>query len=269
MERNLAGSRNQLSADEFLPGPAEGVSRAADSGGATPHCPGRAELKVRCKMTELLLQSRAIEDQTRVRFREQEGPLWEALKTITQTCFALWSERSDSEWNAFVQEATAIKERCGREGAELVFSALKNPLPARAIARVLQLGHNFLRTLDVCLEALLRYPAQKDVTRKPVTTEIEIDWAVGGICEWLCAAPYAFERGEPGWKPLQALAHVHRHYSTDRNARSQISHKQIANIFLLKDTTVAELERRGLAQLRADLTSDSGIDSEPFGAADE
>ena len=44
-----------------------------------------------------------------------------------------------------------------------------------------------------------------------------------------------------------------RHYSTDRSVRSQISHKQIANIFMLRDTTVADLERRGLAQLRAQL----------------
>jgi hypothetical protein len=256
MERNQEGSMNQLSADECLPGPAKGDSRDGDPGGLTPRCSDRAELKVRCKMTERLLQSRSIEDQTRVRFREEEVPLWEALKAVTQTCFALWSERSQSERAALVQEVTAIKERCGREGAELVFSALKNPLQAKAIARVLQLGHNFLRTLDVCLEALLRYPAQKEVTRKPVATEIEIDWAVGGICEWLCAPPYAFEHGDSGRKPHQPLAHVDRPYSTDRNARSQISHKQIANIFLLKDTTVAELERRGLAQLRADLTPD-------------
>jgi hypothetical protein len=150
---------------------------------------------------------------------------------------------------AFVRETLAVKERCAKEGQDLVLAALKNPLTAKAIARALLLGHNFLRTLDICYEAMLRYPSQKSLTRKPTEIDVIIDWAIGGIRDWAMHYPYAFE---PGTKdnPSQRLAHVGRHYSTDRTVRSQISHKQIANIFLLRETTVADLERRALAKLR-------------------
>ena len=217
------------------------------------HLQGRAkaELHVRCHFTELMLHSREIEDQTRVTYLHRQVQLWEALKSVTETCFSLWSQGDESKRDAYVREALATKERCAKEGEELVLAALKNPLQAKAVARVLLLGHNFLRTLDICLEALLRYPSQKLVTRKPLKTEVVIDWAVGGIREWICTSPYGFEKGVRGKKPPQKMAHVTRHYSTDRSVRSQISHKQIANIFMLRDTTVADLERRGLAHLRA------------------
>jgi len=67
------------------------------------------------------------------------------------------------------------------------------------------------------LEALLRYPSQKLVTRKPIKTDVAIDWAVGGIREWVVNFPYAFEKGARGKKPPQRMAHVSRHYSTDRS----------------------------------------------------
>jgi hypothetical protein len=218
----------------------------------------KAELQIHCRFSELMLQSREIEDQTRVTYLGREVQLWEALKSVTEACFSLWGQTADSDRDAFVREALAIKERAAAEGQELVLAALDNPLPPKGIARALLLGHNFLRTLDICLEALLRYPSQKSLTRKPIKTQVVIEWAVGGIRDWACNFPYAFELGGSLRKPAQRLAHMTRHYSTDRSVRSQISHKQIANIFLLRDSTVADLERRGLAQLRAHLEAAGG-----------
>ncbi|HEY3756928.1 MAG TPA: hypothetical protein VGL42_12320 [Opitutaceae bacterium] len=216
----------------------------------------KAELQIHCRFSELMLQSREIEDQTRIEYLGRQVQLWEALKSLAETCFSLWGQADPSRRDVFIREALAIKERCADEGEDLVMAALANPVEAKSIARVLLLGHNFLRTLDICLEALLRYPSQKSLTRKPVRTEVVIDWAVGGIREWVCNFPYSFEKAAKGRKTPQKMAHVTRHYSTDRSARSQISHKQIANIFLLRDTTIADLERRGLSHLRASLEGD-------------
>jgi hypothetical protein len=210
---------------------------------------GGAEMRVRCYFTELLLQSREIEDQTRVPYLDRSVLLWEALRSVAETCFSLWSQAARNPPEAFVRETLAIKERCAQEGQALVFAALKNPLQSKAIARVLLLGHNFLRTLDICYEAMLGYPSQKSLTRKPREIDVIIDWAVGGIRDWAVHYPYAFEGGSKD-APGQRLAHTHSHYSTDRMVRSQISHKQIANIFMLQETTVADLERRALAKLR-------------------
>ena len=220
--------------------------------------PAQAELQVHCHFTEFMLQSREIEDQTRVSYLRRQVQLWEALKSVTETCFTLWSQTPRQHRDAFIREALAIKERCAKEGQDLVLAALKNPLQAKAIARTLLLGHNFLRTLDICLEALLRYPSQKSIARKPIKTEVVIDWAVGGIRDWVVHYPYAFEKGGRNRTAPQRMAHVTRHYSTDRSVRSQISHKQIANIFMLRETTVADLERRGLAKLRAAVKSAQG-----------
>jgi hypothetical protein len=220
---------------------------------------GRAELRIRCTFTELMLQSREIEDQTRVAYLDRHVQLWEALKSIMESCFSLWSQLDTSRRETFVREALAIKERCAKEGQELVFTALKNPLQSKAIARALLLGHNFLRTLDICYEGLLRFPSQKSLTSKPTRTDVAIDWAVGGIRDWAVHYPYGFEKGHQNkGSGVQRLAHASRHYSTDRTVRSQISHKQIGNIFLLRDSTVAELERRGLAKLRAAFKSSKG-----------
>ena len=222
--------------------------------------PAKAELQVRCHFTDLMLQSREIEDQTRVDYLQRQVPLWEALKSVTETCFSLWSQANGSKRDKFIRDALAIKERCAKEGQALVLAALKNPLQAKAIARVLLLGHNFLRTLDICLQALLRYPSQKSVARKPLRTEVVIDWAVGGIRDWVVHYPYSFEKAGNDGRTPQRMAHVNRHYSTDRSVRSQISHKQIANIFMLRETTVADLEHRGLAKLRAAFKSAQGGD---------
>ena len=225
------------------------------------HSGDMAELQIRCNFTELMLQSREIEDQTCVTYLHRQVQLWEALKSVTETCFSLWSQADDARRDPFIREALAIKERCAREGQELVLAALKNPVQAKAIARILLLGYNFLRTLDICLEALLRYPSQKSLSSKPIKTEVMIDWAIGGIRDWLTHYPYSFERPSPrntASRPPQRMAHTTRHYSTDRSVRSQISHKQIANIFLLRETTVADLERRGLAKLRAAFESAQG-----------
>ena len=210
----------------------------------------RAEIQVRCHFTEMMLQSREIEEQTRISYLGQGALLWEAIRSVTETCLSLWSQIDETNRDAFIREALAVKERAAKEGHELVLAALKNPLQAKAVARVLLLGHNFFRTLDICLEALLRFPSQKSVAPKPLKTEVIIDWAVGGIREWICHYPYAFEKGGRDQRVPQRLAHVTRHYSTDRSVRSQISHKQIANIFMLRETTIADLERRGLAKLR-------------------
>jgi hypothetical protein len=214
--------------------------------------PAEAELRIRCYFTELLLQSREIEEQTRITYLHRSVLLWEALKSISETCFTLWSQIDPSKREPFIREALATKERCAKEGQDLVFAALKNPLQAKAIARVLLLGHNFLRTLDICHEALLRYPSQRSLARKPLETEVAIDWAIGGIRDWVVQYPYSFEN-QLKENPGQRMAHVTRHYSTDRSVRSQISHKQIANIFMLRETTVADLERRALAKLRSSL----------------
>jgi len=225
-------------------------------------CPN-AELQVHCRFSDLMLQSREIEEQTRVDFRGKPLLLWEAIQQLTESCFAQWNDLQDSRREAFVRQALAVKETHATEGETLVLTALKNPLHPKAIARAMLLGNNFLRSLDICLEALLRYPSQKSLTRKPVKTQVVIDWAVGGIRDWACNFPYNFENTAGGLKPAQRLTHVSRHYSTDRSARSQISHKQIANIFLLRDASVADLERRGLAQLRAQWEADNaGAESE-------
>jgi hypothetical protein len=220
------------------------------------HGRGPAELHVSCTTTELMLQSREIEDQTRVPYLGRHVQLWEALKSVTETCFSLWSQADRTRREAFIRGALEIKERSAGEGQDLVFLALKNPLQSKAIARVLLLGHNFLRTLDICHEALLRFPSQKSVAAKPTRTDVAIDWAIGGIRDWEVHYPYAFEQPGRNKKTApQRLAHANRHYSTERSVRSQISHKQIANIFLLRDSTVADLERRGLAKLRASFKS--------------
>lgn len=220
---------------------------------------GPAELRVSCMTTELMLQSREIEDQTRVAYLGRHVRLWEALKSVTETCLSLWSQANRSRHDTFAREVLEIKERSAGEGQDLVFAALKNPLQSKAVARVLLLGHNFLRTLDICHEALLRFPSQKSVSSKPTRTEVVIDWAVGGIRDWEVHYPYAFEQPGRGKKAAQQhMAHVGRHYSTERSVRSQISHKQIANIFLLRDSTVADLERRGLAKLRASFKTAKG-----------
>jgi hypothetical protein len=224
---------------------------------------GGAEMRIRCYFTELLLQSREIEEQTRVSYLDRSVLLWEALKSIAETCFSLWSQADRNPPEAFVRETLSIKERCAKEGQDLVLAALRNPLQSKAIARVLLLGHNLLRTLDICYEAMLGYPSQKSLTRKPREIDVVIDWAVGGIRDWAVHYPYAFE---PGTKdnPGQRMAHVASHYSTDRMVRSQISHKQIANIFMLQESTVADLERRALAKLREAFKSADGGD--PRGA---
>lgn len=250
----------QAGAEESLPRFMSANSDDASSGpidhGYFLQGKAKAELQIHCRFTELLLQSREIEDQTRIAYLGRTMQLWEALKSLTETCFSLWGQADPSRRDAFIRETLAVKERCATEGEDLVMAALSNPVEAKSIARILLLGHNFLRTLDICLEALLRYPSQKSLTRKPVRTEVVIDWAVGGIREWVCNYPYSFEKPAKGRKIAQKMAHVSRHYSTDRSSRSQISHKQIANIFLLRDTTIADLERRGLAHLRAALESD-------------
>jgi len=219
--------------------------------------PVRAEIQVQCQMSESLLQGSEIEDQTQVVHDGKTVLLWQALKEITLRCLAQWEACGEIARESFIREALAAKESAATAGQTLVLGALSRPLLPRAIARTLQLGHNFLRTLDICLEALLRYPSQKSLTRKPLRTQVVIDWAVGGISEWACNFPYSFETGTEGKKPPPRLAHVSRHYGTDRGARSQISHKQIANIFLLRDSTVADLERRGMAQLRTKLAGDA------------
>jgi hypothetical protein len=224
---------------------------------------GNAEMRIRCYFTELLLQSREIEDQTRVLYLGRPVLLWEAIRSIAESCFSLWSQTERKPRDGFIRETLAVKERCANEGQELVLTALKNPLQSKAIARVLLLGHNFLRTLDICYEAMLSYPSQKSLTRKPSEIDVVVDWAIGGIRDWAVHYPYAFE---PGTKenPAQRLAHVSRHYSTDRTVRSQISHKQIANIFMLRETTVADLERRALAKLREGFkSSDAGAALDP------
>ena len=224
------------------------------------HGRAKAEMQVHCHFTELMLQSREIEDQTRVSRLDRRLPLWEALKEVTEGCFTRWTEAEGAPRDAFLRRVLAAKEKGAAEGQELVLAALRNPVQAKAVARILLLGHNFLRTLDICLEALLRYPSQKSVTRKPLKTEVVIDWAVGGIREWVCHYPYTFETAVKNRKAPQRMAHVTRHYSTDRSVRSQISHKQIANIFLLRENTVADIERRSLAKLRTAFKAGAGGD---------
>ena len=237
-----------MSQDELKPPPGEAS--------AEYHVPisGGAEMRIRCYFTELLLQSREIEEQTRVSYLDRSVLLWEALKSVVESCFSLWSQADRNFPDTFISETLAIKEDCAKETQDLVLAALKNPLQSKAIARVLLLGHNSLRTLDICYEAMLGYPSQKSLARKPREIDVIIDWAVGGIRDWAVHYPYAFEAG-PKDKPGQRLAHVANHYSTDRTIRSQISHKQIANIFMLQETTVADLERRALAKLREALLS--------------
>ncbi|HEX3729610.1 MAG TPA: hypothetical protein VHV47_07380 [Opitutaceae bacterium] len=232
-----------MSQDDFQPpaGKASAEYRVPVSGGA--------EMRIRCFLTEQLLQSREVEEQTRIPYLDRSVLLWEALRSVAETCFSLWSQAERQPPASFVGETLGIKERCAQEGQDLVLLALKNPLQSKAIARAMLLGHNFLRTLDICYEAMLGYPSQKSLTRKPREIDVVIDWAVGGIRDWAVHYPYAFEPGTQA-NPGQRLAHVTSHYSTDRVVRSQISHKQIANIFMLQETTVADLERRALGKLR-------------------
>jgi len=224
----------------------------------------RAEVRVTLNFNKLLLQSDEVEGQTQVIYMGDRMQLHEALRSVMETCLSLWAQAEYSNRDAFRREGFEILDRLSREGEKLVLQALGKPLQARAIARVGLMGINFLRTLDKIFEALLRYPLQKSCTTKPRRVEVNIEWALGGLTEWHTATDFAFELAPARARfPDLRTRHVTGYYATDRNVRSQITLKQIGNIFLLDERAIAEVERIAHAKLRQGygLESAEGEDS--------
>lgn len=212
------------------------------AGGAIPK--GR-ELVIVTTFTEQHLSSREIEDQTKVPYLQRKVALWEALRSVTGSCFYAWAQLTEPRVDVFAKQAGEIRARFAKEIDQLVLTALTNPMDLKGIARTAQLGINARRTLDICLEALLGYPSQKSVGPDVARTVVEIDWALAGIAKWTQAYPYAFE------SDLKIdFAKNGSFYSTDKNTRKDITAKQIANIFLVRESVIDTLEERAIRQLR-------------------
>ena len=218
----------------------------------------RAEVRVTLNFNKLALQSEEVEGQTQVTYLGDRMQLHEALRSVLENCLSQWSQADYSSRDAFRRDGFEILDRHSREGEKLVLEALSKPLQARAVARVGLIGINFLRTLDKIFEALLRYPLQKSCAAKPVRVDVNIDWAVSGLIEWRTPGEFAFEVAPRSARlPELKARHVTTFYATDRNVRSQITHKQIANIFLLDERAVADVERIAHAKLREGYGTDA------------
>lgn len=211
----------------------------------------RAEVRVTINFNRLGLQSEEVEGQTQVVYFGEQMQLHEALRSVLENCLSQWAQADYSTRDAFRREGYEILDRHSREGEKLIIEALGRPLQARAVARVGMMGINFLRTLDKIYEALLRYPLQKSCTTKPTRVDVNLDWSVAGLTEWRTSVDFAFElAARRAHFPDLRTRHVTCFYATDRNVRSQITHKQIANIFLLDERAIADVEHSAHSQLR-------------------
>jgi len=136
-----------------------------------------------------------------------------------------------------------------------VLAAYANPLGLKAVARVTQLGINARRTLDLCFEVLLDDPAPKLTDGEMPRPALKIDWALGGLAEWPQAYPFAFEESM-----ATEFTKNRAFYSTEKNARKDITAKQIANIFGTTDDVIESLETKALGLIRKSFKHSEALD---------
>jgi hypothetical protein len=213
------------------------------------------ELVVTVIFTEQHLASRDIEEQTKVEYRQNRVFLWVAIKSVLEECFSFWTQLSGTQADIFIKQASEARSCAMGELNRLVLAAYANPLGLKAVARVTQLGINARRTLDSGLEALLDYPTQKSAGGKMPRPALRIDWALGGLAEWPQAYPFAFEESM-----ATGLAKSRAFYSTEKNARKDITAKQIANIFCTTDEMIESLEAKALGVLRKSFKHSEALD---------
>jgi hypothetical protein len=213
------------------------------------------ELVVTMVFTEQHLASRDIEEQTKVEYRQNRIFLWVAIKAVLEECFSAWAQISGMPAQDFIKQAGKTRNAFAHELNRLVLAAYVNPLGLKAVARVTQLGINARRTLDIGLEALLDYPTQKSVGGKMPPPALKIDWALGGLVEWPQAHPFAFEESMAA-----GLTKNRAFYSTEKNARKDITAKQIANIFCTTDDMIESLEAKALRLIRKSFKYSEALD---------
>jgi hypothetical protein len=227
-----------------------------DSSTAVPASGTKArEVVVTTIFTEQHLASRDIEEQTKVEHRQNRVFLWVAIKSVLEECFSAWAQMSATQVDVLIKQAGEARSDAVRELNRLVLAAYANPLGLKAVARVTQLGINARRTLDLGLEALLDYPPQKSAGGKMGRPAIKIDWALGGLAEWPQAYPFAFEESM-----ATGLTKNRAFYSTEKNARKDITAKQIANIFCTTDEMIESLETKALGMIRKSFKHAEALD---------
>jgi hypothetical protein len=217
--------------------------------------PKARELVVTTVFTEQHLASRDIEEQTKVEYRQNRVFLWVAIKSVLEQCFSAWTQMSGTPADIFIKQASEARSCSVRELNQLILAAYANPLGLKAVARVTQLGINARRTLDIGLEALLEYPTQKSAGGKMPRPALRIDWALGGLAEWPQAYPFAFEESM-----ATGLTKNRAFYSTEKNARKDITAKQIANIFCTTDDMIESLEAKALGLIRKSFKHAEALD---------
>jgi hypothetical protein len=213
------------------------------------------ELVVTTVFTEQHLASRDIEEQTKVEYRQNLVFLWVAIKFVLDECLSTWAQISATQLDVFINQAGAARSRSVSELNRLVLAAYANPLGLKAVARVTQLGINARRTLDIGLEALLDYPTKKSTEGTMTRLALRIDWALGGLAEWPQAYPFVFEESMG-----TGLTKNRAFYSTEKNARKDITAKQIANIFCTTDDMIESLEAKALGLLRKSFKHSEALD---------
>ncbi|MGA3006972.1 MAG: hypothetical protein ABSE59_03675 [Opitutaceae bacterium] len=205
--------------------------------------------------TEQHLVSREIEEQTSVEYRQHRVFLWVAIKSVVEECLTAWMQMSGLPVDTLAERAGETRFRAARELNRLVLAAYANPLGLKAVARVTHLGINACRTLDVCLESLLGYSTQRSADETFPRPALRIDWALGGLAEWPRAYPFVFEQSA-----ATELAKNRGFYTTERNARKDITAKQIANIFCTTEDIIESLEARALGLIRKSFKYSDALD---------
>jgi hypothetical protein len=109
--------------------------------------------------------------------------------------------------------------------------------------------------LDIGLEALLDYPTQKFAGAKMARPALKIDWSLGGLAEWPQAYPFVFEESM-----ATGLTKNRAFYSTEKNARKDITAKQVANIFCTTDEMIESLEAKALGMIRKSFKHAEALD---------
>jgi hypothetical protein len=213
------------------------------------------ELAVTTLFTEQHLAGREVEDQTEVGHQAGRVLLWIAVKSVLNECFSAWAGAAETPRDRFIRQAGEARNRAVQELDRLIFDAYGNPLGLKAVARVTQLGINARRTLDLCLERLLHDSASASSEPAPPGKDLKIDWALGGLAEWPQVYPFGFEE-----KMAMEFTKHRTFYSTERNARKDITAKQIANIFCTTDHVIEALETKALGSIRNSFKHSEALD---------
>jgi hypothetical protein len=232
------------------PGQSDSLDASTPSSGAKAR-----ELVVTTAFTEQHLASRDIEEQTKVEYRQNRVFLWVAIKSVLEECFSSWARLSGTPTEVFIKQAGEARSGSVRELNPLMLAAYANPLGLKAVARVTQLGINARRTLDIGLEAMLDYPTQKSADGKMARSALRIDWALGGLADWPQAYPFVFEESM-----ATGLIKNRTFYSTEKNARKDITAKQIANIFCTTDEMIESIENKALGMIRKSFKHAEALD---------